>query len=69
MSRGVIPPGFNDTRISIMCTKDQLDYIRKAGCIAFNDDICNVDFCDKCPYCPNNFHFIILDEYVIKGHE
>lgn len=44
-------------KITIICTEEQERYIRKLGCIACDDDVCDAVFCDKCAYDADNIEF------------
>lgn len=50
-----------EEQIIITCTKNQANYIKDCECIAFNDDVCECDHCEVCPYDPRNIKFVIKD--------
>lgn len=49
MRKDVILPNGNKDKIIIICTEEQEEYIRKCGCIACDDDICDCR-CNSCMY-------------------
>lgn len=52
--------GFIDKdKIVIICTERQANYIKRNGCIALDDDICECENCENCLFDPNNIEFII----------
>lgn len=57
----------NKNEIIIICTEEQEKYIKECGCIACNDDICDVAFCDKCFYNAEKINFKRNSPYIINN--
>lgn len=56
--KGAKLPNGNKNKIIIICTEEQEKHIRKCGCIACDDDICDCAFCGKqCVYDADNVEY------------
>lgn len=47
----------SDNKIIIICSEEQERYIRKCGCIACDDDICDCNCAEKCQYDAENIEY------------
>ena len=55
MSKAYLPPEF-ETKITIICTEEQEEYIRKFGCIASDGDS-ECEICNTCSYSTDNIEY------------